>query len=385
MTPRNTWSASRTAWPGKPAPRPGPPPFYVVVEKILEHQEALPADWPVAGTTGYDYLTMADGLLVDPQGLEELREIYHRFVGFPVNWPDVVYDKKKLVMESLFGGEVENLGHSLSLLAAQDLPARDVSRKDLLRALFELTACLPVYRTYIRDFTVSPRDRRILEQAFDAVGQRQPGLNPAALDFLRRVLFLDLPAALSEEQRREWLHFVKRWQQFTGPIMAKGLEDTAAYVYNPLVSLNEVGGCYEAVSPAAFHEFNRQRQQDWPHTLNATTTHDTKRSEDVRWRLHVLSEMPAEWETSLKLWRGLNRHYKTEVNGLDVPDPPRKSSCIKPCWGPGPWTRRTSPNLKYALQDYLIKAAREAKVHTRWISPHPEHEQALEAFGRRFG
>jgi (1->4)-alpha-D-glucan 1-alpha-D-glucosylmutase len=356
------------------------PAFYVVVEKILEHQEALPAEWPVAGTTGYDYLTMADGLLVDPEGLEELREIYHRFVGAPVNWPDVVYDKKRLVMESLFGGEVENLGHSLSLLAAQDLPARDVSRKDLLRALFELTACLPVYRTYIRDFSVSPRDRQILEQAFDEVGQRQPGLNPEALDFLRRVLFLDLPARLSDQQRQEWLHFVKRWQQFTGPIMAKGLEDTAAYVYNPLVSLNEVGGCYEAVSPAAFHEFNRQRLQDWPHNLNATTTHDTKRSEDLRWRLHVLSEMPAEWEVSLKLWRGLNRHYKTEVDGVLTPDPSQEVLLYQTMLGVWPLSPEEVPQFKIRLQEYLIKAAREAKVHTRWISPHPEHEQALEAF-----
>jgi (1->4)-alpha-D-glucan 1-alpha-D-glucosylmutase len=362
---------------GAAAGRPG---FYVVVEKILEHQEALPADWPVAGTTGYDFLTMADGLLVDPRGLEELREIYHRFVGQTVNWPDVVYDNKKLVLESLFGGEVENLGHSLSLLAAQDLPARDVSRKDLLRALFELTACLPVYRTYIRDFTVSPRDRRILAEAFDAVGRRQPGLNPAALDFLRRVLFLELPAALAEEQRREWLHFVKRWQQFTGPIMAKGLEDTAAYVYNPLVSLNEVGGCYEAVSPEAFHEFNRQRQRDWPHTLNASTTHDTKRSEDVRWRLHVLSEMPAEWETSLKLWRGLNRHHKREVNGLAVPDAPQEVLLYQTMLGAWPLDPEDLPEFTRRLQDYLIKAAREAKVHTRWISPELEHEQALSAF-----
>ncbi len=359
---------------------PGGPPFYVVVEKILETRETLPADWPVAGTTGYDYLTMADGLLVDPEGLLELRGIYHRFVGQPVSWPEVVYNQKKLILESLFGGEVENLGHSLSLLAARDRPARDVSRKDLLRALFELTACLPVYRTYIRDFTVSLRDRQILEQAFEEVGRRQPGLASPALDFLRRVLLLDLPAALTGEPGREWLHFVKRWQQFTGPIMAKGLEDTAAYVYNPLVSLNEVGGCYEAVSPAAFHEFNRLRLRDRPHTLNATTTHDTKRSEDLRWRLHVLSELPAEWEVSLKLWRGLNRHHKTEVNRVAVPDAPQEVLLYQTMLGAWPLNPEEVPQFKIRLQEYLVKAAREAKVHTRWISPHPEHEQALTAF-----
>ncbi|MGQ9687839.1 MAG: malto-oligosyltrehalose synthase [Desulfobaccales bacterium] len=358
----------------------GRPAFYVVVEKILERQEPLPAEWPVAGTTGYDFLTMADGLLVDPEGLEEVRQVYDRFLGSPVRLPDVVYDKKKLILETLFGGEVESLGHSLSLLAAQDRTARDVSPKKLLQALFEVTACLPVYRTYIRGFTVAARDRRLLEQAFAEVARRQPGLSPEALTFLKRVLFLDLPPILTEEQRKEWLHFVMRWQQFTGPVMAKGLEDTAAYVYNPLVSLNEVGGCYQAVSPAAFHDFNLNRRRFWPFTFNATTTHDTKRSEDVRARLHVLSEMPAKWETSLKLWRGLNRLHKKEVDGVWTPDPSQEVLLYQTMLGAWPLDKEEIPAFKDRLRDYLIKAAREAKVHTRWISPHPEHEQALQDF-----
>ena len=358
----------------------GQDPYYVVVEKILEHQETLPDPWPVAGTTGYDFLTMVDGLFVDPQGLRDLREIYTRFCGFGVKLPDLIYDKKKLIMESLFGGEVENLGHYLALLAAQDRPARDVSRKDLVRALFELTACLPVYRTYIRSFSLSSQDREVLELAFEEVRRRQPDLNPAALDFLRRVLFLETPPILSPEQKKEWLAFVMRWQQFTGPIMAKGQEDTAFYVYNPLVSLNEVGSCFEAVSPAAFHEFNRQRQQAWPFTLNTTSTHDTKRSEDVRLRLHVLSEIPEEWEEALKLWSTCNQGQKQEVNQLRVPDPSEEVLLYQTILGAWPLVPEEIPEFRNRLHDYLIKAAREAKVHTRWISPHLEHEQALKAF-----
>jgi len=318
--------------------------------------------------------------LVDPQGLRQLREIYDRFSGVTVKLPDVVYDKKKLIMASLFGGEVENLGYYLSLLAAQDRTARDISRQDLVRALFELTACLPVYRTYIRSFSLSGQDRETLDHAFEEVRRRSPDLNPAALDFLKRVLFLEIPPTLSTEQKKEWLDFVMRWQQFTGPIMAKGLEDTASYIYNPLVSLNEVGSCFEAVSPAAFHEFNQQRRQDWPFTLNATSTHDTKRSEDVRLRLHVLSEMPEEWEASLKLWSAWNQGHKKEINNLQVPDASEEVLLYQTILGALPLDPGEFPEFKNRLHEYLIKAVREAKVHTRWISPNLEHEQALTAF-----
>jgi (1->4)-alpha-D-glucan 1-alpha-D-glucosylmutase len=354
--------------------------FFVVVEKILEKQETLPSEWPVAGTTGYDFLTMVDGLFVDSQGLEDLREVYARFVVSAVNLTDVVYDNKKLIMESLFGGEVENLGHYLSLLAAQDRSARDIAHRDLIRALFEFTACLSVYRTYIRSFTVAPQDRDTLEHALAEVRQRQPGLNPLALDFLKRVLFLEMPPVLADEQRKEWLNFVMRWQQFTGPIMAKGLEDTASYVYNPLVSLNEVGGYFQALSPAAFHAFNHQRRHSWPFTLNATSTHDTKRSEDVRMRLHILSEMPGEWEACFKRWRGWNQSKKKDVNHMPVPDASQEVLIYQNMLGAWPLHPEEIPEFRERLKNYTIKAAREAKVHTRWISPNLEHEQALEAF-----
>ena len=209
---------------------------------------------------------------------------------------------------------------------------------------------------------------------------QHPSLDPTALDFVRRVLLLDFPPNLAEEHREDWLRFVMRWQQFTGPIMAKGLEDTALYVYNPLVSLNEVGTDFLVVAPEDFHRFNRRRQENWPSTLNATATHDTKRSEDVRMRINVLSEDPQAWEACLKRWSAWNQSKKRWVNGMAVPDPNEEYFLYQTLIGAWPLFKEEMPEFKARLQAYIIKAAREAKVHTRWIAPNHEHENALTAF-----
>jgi (1->4)-alpha-D-glucan 1-alpha-D-glucosylmutase len=354
--------------------------LFVVVEKILAGDEALPPDWPVSGTTGYDFLTTVNGLFIEARGFQEVQRIYTRFGKPTLSRSELIYQKKKFIMETLFGGEMETLGYTLSLLAEQDRQARDVPRKELQKIIGEVIARLPVYRTYIRSFEVSPRDRAYLEKAIEEVGTRHPSFDPTAMDFVGRVLLLEIPPDISEEQRKDWLRFVMRWQQFTGPIMAKGLEDTALYVYNPLVSLNEVGGGFQAVSPEAFHRFNQQRLKSWPHSLNATSTHDTKRSEDVRMRINVLSEIPHEWEACLKRWSAWNQSKKRFVNGMAVPDPNEEYFLYQTLIGAWPLLREEIPEFKERLQAYTIKAAREAKVHTRWIAPNHEHENALTAF-----
>jgi len=360
--------------------------LYVVVEKILAGDEPLPPEWPVAGTTGYDFLNMVNGLFIDPQGYKEVQRVYNHFVKPGLSRWELIYQNKKLIMETLFGGELETLGHHLSLLAEQDRRARDVPRKELQKIIAEAIACLPVYRTYIRSFEVSPGDRDLLEKAFAEVAARNPSLDPIALDFVKRVLLLETPPDLAEEQRKDWLRFAMRWQQFTGPIMAKGLEDTALYVYNPLVSLNEVGTDFLVVSPEDFHGFNRRRQENWPYTLNATSTHDTKRSEDVRLRINVLSEMAREWEASLHRWSAWNQSQKRYVQGLAVPDANEEYFLYQTLLGAWPLFDRELPDgeewweFKKRIKAYVIKAAREAKVNTRWIAPRPEHESALLAF-----
>jgi (1->4)-alpha-D-glucan 1-alpha-D-glucosylmutase len=354
--------------------------LYVVVEKILAADEPLPPDWPVAGTTGYDFLNQVNGLFVEAKGFQAVHQVYNRFVKPDLARSELIYQKKKLIMETLFQGELETLGYTLSLLAEQDRQARDVPRKELQKIIGEVISRLPVYRTYIRSFEVSPWDRATLEPVIAEVRTRHPSFDPTALDFVRRVLLLDFPPDLLEEHREDWLRFVMRWQQFTGPIMAKGLEDTALYVYNPLVSLNEVGTDFLVVDPEDFHRFNRGRQENWPATLNATATHDTNRSEDVRMRINVLSEDPEHWEACLKRWSAWNQSKKQWVNGMEVPGPNEEYFLYQTLIGAWPLSEEELPKFKARLQSYIIKAAREAKVHTRWIAPNSEHENGLTAF-----
>jgi (1->4)-alpha-D-glucan 1-alpha-D-glucosylmutase len=354
--------------------------LYVVVEKILAADEPLPPEWPIAGTTGYDFLNRVNGLFIDAKGFQALEQVYNRFVKPDLARSELIYEKKKLVIETLFRGEVETLGYILSLLAEQDRQARDVPRKELQTIIGEVIACLPVYRTYIHSFEVSPWDRDCLEHVIAAVRTQHPSLDPTALDFVRRVLLLDFPPNLLAEHREDWLRFVMRWQQFTVPIMAKGLEDTALYVYNPLISLNEVGTDFLVVAPEDFHQFNRRRQENWPSTLNATATHDTKRSEDVRMRINVLSEDPQAWEACLNRWSAWNQSKKRDVNGMAVPDANEEYFLYQTLIGAWPLFKEEMREFKVRLQAYIIKAAREAKVHTRWIAPNHEHENALTAF-----
>ncbi len=354
--------------------------FYILVEKVLAANETLPPEWPVAGTTGYDFLNHLNGVFIEERGLKKLRKIYERFVKVKANVPELIRDKKKLILRALFGGEVENHVYYLCQLANQDRQARDLSRHDLMAALVEVLASLPIYRTYIRSFEASSRDLAFLEKTFTAVRRQGPHLNQAALDFLHRVLRLDFPAYLNGEQKKDWLAFVMHWQQFTGPITAKGFEDTVLYIYNPLISMNEVGGAFQPVPVRDLHQFNLQRLANCPNTLNASSTHDTKRSEDVRARLNVLSEISGEWQACLQRWGAQNHDRKIEVSGLLVPDPNQEVFLYQTMLGAWPLDPQEVPAFKERLKGYMIKAAREAMVHSRWISPQVEHENALAAF-----
>jgi len=359
-----------------------PPRFYVVVEKILIGDEALPEDWPVHGTTGYEFIKAVNMLFVDPRGIRTLDKVNATFTSIEASFQDVVYHRKKQVMKELFMGEVRSLAHDLNWVAEQDRHARGLRGEQLSQALVEVTACLPIYRTYIRDREVSPHDRPFIEQALREAKRRHPAPSTAALDFLQRLLLLDFPASLPDDEREAWLRFVRRWQQFTGPIMAKGLEDTSLYVYNRLISLNEVGGdpAARGLSVEAFHRHNVASGTRWPYTMNATSTHDTKRSEDVRARINVLSELPDEWAKRLRLWSHWNRPQKRQVNGKLVPDPNEEMLLYQTLIGAWPLVKKEVPAFRKRLKAYMIKAAKEAKVHTSWIDPNADYEQALVAF-----
>jgi (1->4)-alpha-D-glucan 1-alpha-D-glucosylmutase len=359
--------------------------LYIVVEKILGRDEALPRCWPVAGTTGYDFLNALNGIFVDPVGLARLEEIYSRHSGNYLPFAELCYRSSKDVMNTLFRGDVNSLVHYLGAIAARHRQARDIRLSELLDLLVEVTACLPVYRTYVHAFTVSDSDRGYIERTLDLARRRTSTetISDAAFDFLRTVLLVEPPAYLAEF-KQEWLDFVMRWQQFSGPVMAKGLEDTAAYRHNSLLSLNEVGGDPLRERPplqlSEFHEFNRKRLEEWPDTMNATATHDTKRGEDVRARLNVLTEMPDEWDRRLDRWMGWNSSRKTAVNGGLAPNAAEEILIYQTLLGAWPTVPDEIAGFPARVKEFLCKALREAKQNSSWLAPHEPYEHAVQDF-----
>jgi (1->4)-alpha-D-glucan 1-alpha-D-glucosylmutase len=358
-------------------------PLYVVVEKILGTDERLPPEWPVAGTTGYEFATDLGGLLVDERSRRSIEETYHRSTAIVQSFADIAYDKKRMVMDELFRTELSVLVRRLHELASNDRYGRDLTSSQLWEGLTAVTAGLPVYRTYTRSMEASEIDREHVEQAVAEARKRsaEHDVPSDAFDFIRRVLLLEEQA--DDEQGVAWLAFVMRWQQTTGAITAKGVEDTAFYVDNRLVSLNEVGGeppADELITVAMFHERNAARLTTTPHQLTTTTTHDTKRSEDVRARISALSELPDAWARSVARWSRINAPRKRRVDGEPVPDPNEEYLLYQTLLGAWPLADGEQRDFARRVKAYMVKAAREAKVHTTWVDQNPQYEDALQAF-----
>ena len=354
--------------------------FYIVVEKILEHGEELPREFPVSGTTGYDFLDSVNALFVDSTGLQHLDRFYRTFTGVTATFDDICYERKKQVIHELFSGEMRALGKQLGAVAMPDRNARDFAPVDLTAALTEVTACMRVYRTYIRETNVDDEDAQSIRSAIaDARRRAGAAIDERLFTFLERVLLVDPPPYVASE-RENWQAFVMRWQQFTGRVMAKGVEDTAFYNYNRLISLNEVGGNpgrdgdFDGL--AEFHARAAQMRKQWPHTMNATSTHDTKRSEDVRARINVLSEFAPQWERQVRRWSKMNASHR--ANGL--PDANTELLIYETLIGMWPLDNEDLPTVRDRLKQYLEKASREAKTHTSWIAPNPAYEESLLAF-----
>lgn len=356
--------------------------LYIVVEKILTEDEPLPLEWPISGTTGYDFLNEVNALFVDWAGFQNLEENYKRLIGSTLEFKDVVYLKKKQVITELFISEIKTLSNKLADLATNTQNAHELTERDLTKALVEATACLPVYRTYTNSFDVTSRDRNYIENAITEAQTRATGIKHDALEFLRHVLSLDFTSNDNNAKKDEWLSWVMRWQQFTGAIMAKGLEDTALYCYIPLISLNDVGSKPISInSPiVVFHNSNLVRQSNWPYTMNTTSTHDTKRSEDVRARINVLSEMPVTWNECFIKWSELNNPKKKIVDGNIVPDAVMEMFLYQTLIGAWPLFQDDISFFKERLKSYVIKAARESKTHTSWLSSNNRYESALIGF-----
>ncbi len=349
---------------------------YVVVEKILERGETLP-DWPVEGTTGYDFLNRVSGLFVDPKGAGALTSFYEIFTGDVVELDEQRRDKKVAIADTELASDIERLTDLLSDICEQHPRFRDFTRRELRSALVETIAAFPVYRTYVNPstHTVDDTDARIISGAVERAASRCPDLEPELFDLLRGILLLEIDQ-LAEN------NLAMRFQQATGPVMAKGVEDTLFYTYNRLSSLNEVGGDPGnfGVSLDEFHELTQRAQRDWPLSLLATSTHDTKRSEDVRVRIHLLSQIPDEWATAVGRWSEMNMRHR----GAGSAGPQNKRAGNMPSRGDeyllyqtliGAW-----PINATRAVEYMTKASKEAKLHTSWIAADDDYDAALERF-----
>jgi (1->4)-alpha-D-glucan 1-alpha-D-glucosylmutase len=359
------------------AARPEDQPFYIVAEKIVSPGERLPEAWAVAGSTGYDFLNLLNGIFVDRTQARAMEQVYARLIKERPPFVEVVYECKRLVMETTMASELNVLGHRLNIISEKHRSSRDFTLRSLTQALREIIACFPVYRTYIGDGPgpVSEADREYLGRAVAAAKRRTPTMSPSVYDWIQDLLLLRFPPWADEDARRERRDFTMRFQQITGPVTAKGFEDTVLYRFNRLISLNEVGGDPSrfGTSIAEFHAENTARRRQWPHALSATGTHDTKRSEDVRARINVLSEIPAEWRKRVALWQRFNRRHRTAVDGRSTPGANTEYLIYQTLVGAWPITVDR-------LRAYMLKAIREAKSHTSWINPNTRYDEAIARF-----
>lgn len=371
-------------------------PLYVVAEKILAEGESLPLDWAAAGSTGYDFLAMTDGLFVDSHNALAFDQIYQRFAE-PVRFQNLVNETKKMTMLVAMASEIYALSHRLERIAEKNRRYRDFTLDSLTFAIREVIAGLSVYRTYITgEGSVTDRDWQYIEAAVSNARRRNPRTAAAIFDFIRDTLLLRNLGDFGEEDREILLSWVRKFQQVTGPVMAKGVEDTAFYVHNRLVSLNEVGGHPEhfGCDVATYHERNAQRQQVWPHGMVCSSTHDTKRSEDVRARISVLSEMPNEWSAALERWASINELRKTDADGVVAPDGNDEYLLYQTIVGAWPmeWTAQGGNppiqepvfcEFRERIVAYMHKATKEAKRHTSWVNPNDAYDSAVRQFVER--
>lgn len=359
--------------------------FYLTVEKILASGESLPEGWMTDGTTGYDHIAAVSAVLVDPENAGRMRELWRELAGQTMPFRDVVYESKRLILETAMVAELTVLAKRLDAVSEQHRYSRDFTFESLRDALREVIASFPAYRTYItRDATfAAERDARMINTATGEAARRNPVMNKSVFDFLEEVLLLRDPQGLDDEQRQARREFTLRFQQLTGPVTAKGVEDTAFYRFYPLASLGEVGGDPDRIGSSVdeLHVINRLRAQTTPRSLSSTATHDTKRGEDTRARLHVLSEVPDAWRAAVLRWRELNAPHRSRPAAAEVPDPHTDYFIYQSLVGGwrtgGP---ASDPSFAARFKAYIRKANAEAKLHTSWINPNETFEKAIEQF-----
>jgi (1->4)-alpha-D-glucan 1-alpha-D-glucosylmutase len=361
-------------------------PLYVVVEKILSEKEPLPAEWWVHGTTGYDFMTGVNSIFVNNEAEESFTTFYRQFTGHTATLAELMLSSKRLIMSLSLVSEVNSLAHELERITERNRRYRDFTLLNIIDALREIIASMQVYRTYTSSAeTVSERDVYYITAAVHEAKGRNPRIASEIYDFICDTLLLRNLTDFHEEDREGVINFVMHFQQVTGPVMAKSVEDTSFYIYNRLVSLNEVGGNPEmfGMAVSTFHDQNMFRCQHWTESLLSTSTHDTKRSEDVRARINVLSEMPQDWQSAVTRWSVMNASAKTATDTGTAPDRNDEYLLYQTLIGAYPSEPPGSAEMqtfRERITAYLIKAAQEAKVNTSWVNPNKVYTDAIESF-----
>lgn len=361
--------------------------FYVIAEKILTGNEKLRKEWSLYGTVGYDFLNQVNGLYVNQQHKKAFFDIYRNFTGIQTSVFELIYSSKKLILLVSMSSELHVLARHLDLISEQHRISRDFTQESLRVALRDVIACFPVYRSYIQaeEGIIHDEDRQYIVSAISRAKRLNPAINASIFDFIQSVLLLEYPQGINELEVAERQNFVMRFQQLTSPVMAKGLEDTAFYRFYPLASLNEVGADISTFGTTIeqFHKKNLERFELWPHTLNASSTHDTKRSEDARARINVLSEIPMEWEQALLRWSKMNEKHKKIDGEETTPDSNEEYLFYQTLIGSWPLLPSNSINYqKYVerIQGYMEKAIKEAKINSSWINPNKYWDQGVQQF-----
>ena len=358
---------------------------YIVAEKILASEEKLPADWPIHGTTGYTFSNLVNGLFVDSAAERKMDQIYRLFTGEHTDFKELVYECKKLVMDRSLNSELNVMANHLSRIALADRHTCDFTLKSLRDALSEIVACFPVYRTYVTEQHVSASDRAYINEAVSCAKAKSTAAESSVYDFIGEILLTSRLEGRPQFYQRSVKHFAMRFQQYTSALMAKGLEDTSFYRYNRLISLNEVGGdpLLFGITPEEFHRKMEHLERVWPNEMVATSTHDSKRSEDVRARINVLSEMPLAWHRHVRDWRKLNRDKKTLCGEIQAPTANDEYLFYQTLIGVWPFgTGNKGPDEDFIKRicDFMRKATREAKENTNWANPNQDYELAVSRF-----
>jgi (1->4)-alpha-D-glucan 1-alpha-D-glucosylmutase len=358
--------------------------IYIVVEKILDLKENLPHNWQIEGTSGYDFLNYVNGIFCKSSEEKHFNTIYRHILKNDRNYKEMVFTSKRMMVKNSFTGEVEKLALAIESISGKDRYGNDFTLNRLKSALEEILIYFPVYRTYITGDNISSSDKKYIDKSFAEAEENNPHL-ANEFGYIKNLLLLKFKDYFTEQQKESAIDFIMKFQQLTSPVMAKGFEDTTLYNFNRLISLNEVGSRPDkfGISRKEFHKFNKERQRKWPHTLNATSTHDTKRGEDVRARINVLSEIPVEWKNKLNTWISINKELKRSISKNNYPSDNDEYFLYQTLLGSYPFNEAEHETYIQRIKEYLIKSVREAQVNSSWDVPNNEYESAYTLFAEK--